>query len=199
MNLTVQTLESLTILNNMGWPRENSYGFYSHWTDRNANILGEFSTIDTAILALGAQFAKNFFSKYYAYDNRIGALADRLLTTVNWKKAIQGLPDKGMYMISNGDGTMSAVTAPYNEYYLLAYIAQKYEIEFAAKNNTKCQEYFDKAFGYFDEPEGISGSPVHTNFKGYEMLSDTPNYKRFYAQNIVKKLLIMNTIPKLTL
>ena len=50
-------------LNNLltKWPRETFSGFLVHFTNRNLDILSEFSTIDTSECVLGALFAGNYF------------------------------------------------------------------------------------------------------------------------------------------
>merc|ERR1719397_2275065 len=52
-----QTLETVMAT----WPRETTHGFLQHFTTRQMDVISEFSTIDSAILTLGALFAGNYF------------------------------------------------------------------------------------------------------------------------------------------
>ena len=53
----VQTLNNLLTK----WPRETFSGFMVHFSNRNLDVLSEFSTIDSTIAVLGALFAGNYF------------------------------------------------------------------------------------------------------------------------------------------
>ena len=53
----VQTLDNLLTK----WPRETFSGFMVHFSNRNLDVLSEFSTIDSTIAVLGALFAGNYF------------------------------------------------------------------------------------------------------------------------------------------
>ena len=52
----VQTLNNLLTK----WPRETFSGFMVHFSNRNLDVLSEFSTIDSTIAVLGALFAGNY-------------------------------------------------------------------------------------------------------------------------------------------
>ena len=57
------TINVVQTLNNFltKWPRETFSGFMVHFSNRNHDALGEFSTIDSTEAVLGALFAGNYF------------------------------------------------------------------------------------------------------------------------------------------
>ena len=73
--------ETITTFIN-SWPKEETFGYYQHFTDDEFRILAEYSTIDTAIAVCGAAFAGNYFG------GNVKNLADQLLDQVDWSAAI---------------------------------------------------------------------------------------------------------------
>ena len=100
------------------WPRDVHTGFMVHFTNRNFDPLSEYSTIDTAELVLGALFAGNYFG------GETLDLAQQLLQNVQWSDAIKA-PDKPRIfpIVNPNTGEFSGSIYPYNEYYLVAYLA----------------------------------------------------------------------------
>ena len=108
------TLE--TLINQ--WPMDSHSGFMVHFTNRNWDTLSEFSTIDTTELVLGALFAGNYFG------NDISVMATILLESVKWSDAIKAADNPRIFPIVNANtGEFSGNIRPYNEYYLVAYLA----------------------------------------------------------------------------
>lgn len=89
-----QTLESLVTL----WPREKFSGFFVHFCDRASptfRATSEFSTVDTAEMAMGALFAGNYFG------GATNVLARKIATEVNWSVAIQSETSPTIYPTVN--------------------------------------------------------------------------------------------------
>ena len=101
----------------MLWPTEPFSGFYVHWTcgyaaegplgDTHAtdqHVLspfklkpcGEFSTIDTAEMTMGALFAGNYFG------GELHSLALDIARSVDWNKAIKSANDPTIFPVVNG-------------------------------------------------------------------------------------------------
>ena len=111
-------------LNNLvtKWPRETFSGFMVHFTNRNMEALSEFSTIDTSILVLGALQAANYFG------GEAAALAAQLRAAVRWSDAIYAADNAGLAAtVDPGSGAHGGWVAPFNEYYLVAYLANMTE------------------------------------------------------------------------
>ena len=66
----------------------------AHWTERSFKNVGEYSTIDSAIMIAGAYFAGNYFG------GEIKDLADSIGNTPQWETIFPGATKPGMYMIS---------------------------------------------------------------------------------------------------
>ena len=111
VKLTLQTLISV-------WPRDTHSGFMVHFTNRNWDALSEFSTIDTTELVLGALFAGNYFG------GEVLEMSQQLLESVEWDDAIKAADKPTIFPIVNPNtGEFSGNIRPYNEYYLVAYLA----------------------------------------------------------------------------
>ena len=111
VRLTLETLLSV-------WPRDSHSGFMVHFTNRNWDALSEFSTIDTTELVLGALFAGNYFG------GEIFDMSQQLLQTVKWSDAIKAADNPRIFPKVNPEtGEFKGTIYPYNEYYLVAYLA----------------------------------------------------------------------------
>jgi hypothetical protein len=111
VKLTLETLMSV-------WPRDTHSGFMVHFTNNNWDALSEFSTIDTTELVLGALFAGNYFG------GEIFEMSQQLLQSVKWDDAIKGADKPPIFPKVNPEtGEFSGKILPYNEYYLVAYLA----------------------------------------------------------------------------
>ena len=59
-----------------------------------------------------------------------GAAAQALAKNISWSAAIKAADDPTIFPLVNGsDGTLSGSIRPFNEYYLVAYLAQLLEPE----------------------------------------------------------------------
>ena len=111
VKMTFETLQTV-------WPTDTHSGFMVHFTNRNWDALSEFSTIDTTELMLGALFAGNYFG------GEIFEIAQQMLHKVKWSDAIKAADSPRIYPVVNPNtGEYSGNIAPYNEYYLVAYLA----------------------------------------------------------------------------
>ena len=111
VKLTLETMMSV-------WPRDTHSGFMVHFTNRNWDALSEFPTIDTTELVLGALFAGNYFG------GEIFEMSQQLLESVEWDDAIKAADKPPIFPIVNPEtGEFSGGIRPYNEYYLVAYLA----------------------------------------------------------------------------
>ena len=157
----VQTLLTFTT----DWPREPTHGFLVHFSNRNFDALSEFSTIDTAELVLGAMFAGNYLG------GEALELATELMSSVSWSDAIKSADSPTIYPVADEvTGEMSGNIRPYNEYYLVAYLAK-----INSDPGSKAEQYFETYFGSAGSPPGDGTYPVHKNYWGYDLLTDNPN------------------------
>lgn len=158
-----QTIDSLR----EKWPKERFSGFYVHWTSHRFDLEGEFSTVDTAELAMGMLFAGN----YHGGGVLSSALA--LARNVSWSKAIESATTPGIFPVVDGDtGVMSGSIRPFNEYYIVAYLAMLLQPN---EHNAKAKKYFETYFSSSGAPTGRGGYPYHLTFNGHEVLSDNPS------------------------
>ncbi len=77
-------------------PTERFFGAYPHWIDGNTGVVREFSPTDngadmveTAIIAEGLIFAREYFDEDNAREQNIRATADKLWKAIEWDKFIQ--------------------------------------------------------------------------------------------------------------
>jgi len=58
-------------------------------------------------------------------------------------------------------------TRPFNEYYLVAYLANM-----TSAVGSKANQYFETYYGTLGQPAGDGFHPVHKTYKGYDLLTD---------------------------
>ena len=109
-------------------PDRNATGYFRHWIDMDTGAQAwnsEYSTIDSGILTSGALFCK----KYFCTNDSIQFYADQLWNSIDWSKAIQNPQAGGIYleMQANGEGVPNAITLPFNEYMIVAWLAVNQE------------------------------------------------------------------------
>jgi len=147
------------------WPRENFSGFLVHFTNRNFEALSEFSTIDTTLLVLGALFAGNYLG------GEVESLARQVRDATKWSKAIVSETHPGVMAVVNKDtGDFAGDVRPFNEYYLVAYLAN-----LTSKAGSKANKYFETFMSTTGEPVGDGAYPVHKSYGGYDLLTDQPH------------------------
>ena len=143
------------------WPREYHSGFLIHFTNRNLGILSEYSTIDTAELVLGALFAGNYFR------GEVLKLATQLRDSVQWSNAIKAANNPTIYSkVDPNTGQFSGDIRPYNEYYLVAYLAMKTSTDTESKVHKTTATWLDsRQWGCFGT-ELICPFPIHERNRG---------------------------------
>ena len=109
-------------------PDRNISGFYRHWIEMETGAQAwnsAYSTIDSGILTCGALFCK----KYFCTNESIARCVDELWRSIDWSKAIQNPETGGIYltMEPDGEGTPGAITLPFNEYMIVAWLAYHQE------------------------------------------------------------------------
>ena len=123
---TIRTMTGLT----PGFHAERTAnGYFRHFInleDGHREWNSEFSTIDTAIFVTGALFAANYFD-----DPELNTMVAKLYHSIDFGAAIADPETGGIYMIMNADGTgdSKAVTYPYNEYIIVAWLAYNQNID----------------------------------------------------------------------
>jgi len=143
------------------WPREYHSGFLVHFTNRTLGILSEYSTIDTAELVLGALFAGNYFGP------EVLKLATQLRGRAQWSNAIKAADNPTIYSkVDPNTGQFSGDILPYNEYYLVAYLAMKTSTDTESKvHKTTATWLNSKQWSCFGT-ELIFRFPVHERNRG---------------------------------
>ncbi|MEP6355736.1 MAG: hypothetical protein ABJ081_03555 [Hyphomicrobiales bacterium] len=119
-------------------PRSKS-GWYKHFINahtgeaRNASK-DVFSTIDTAILGVGASMVARYFDTKVLNDPmaaRAVALANELVESINWAQSIRFTPRAGMHQVFRGPDEMIENrfwSLPFDEYVVLPCIGRAVEV-----------------------------------------------------------------------
>jgi hypothetical protein len=97
-----RAMETITTIGT-SWPRESGKGFFQHFTNRNWEAKAEYSTIDTAIGALGALFAGNYFG------GQVKEKAEELARMTKWTAGIKGTEPP----TATAQGTVPSSCAPH--------------------------------------------------------------------------------------
>lgn len=124
--LALATLKTATG-NTTGFvPDRTSNGYYRHFIDISTGAQAwdsEYSTIDTDILVAGALFSMKYFN-----NDSITRYATELWKSIDFDAAIANPTSGQIYLSMNADGSgdSNAVTIPYNEYMLVAWLAKNY-------------------------------------------------------------------------
>ena len=163
-SLVLQTLEIMS--GKYAWfkPAKNpNNGFFRHWINLNTGARewdSEYSSIDTGILIAGALFCKNYFKN----NEQLGIIADSLYWSVDWNSSI-GNPDSGeIFMTFDEDGNGLAITKPFNEYMIVAWLAKN-----DSRNNMLATKLWDK---FYSDPDSLLKSAYHD----YELLTDSADH-----------------------
>jgi len=154
-------------------PDRNSKGFYRHFlnieTGENA-WNSEYSTIDTALLATGALFAKKYFN-----DPEISAYADEIFLSVDWKAAIRNASTGAIWRELDGNGNGQGGSAlPFNEYMIVAYLAKEAEDNSGGVGTT--------AWNVWTQLDNFANA----NYWGYPLLADYDNISAFQSDFTVQ-------------
>lgn len=105
-------------------PTRNVRGHWWHWMDVNTGAPAAgwgdaYTTIGSAILVAGAQFARNHFIE----NTEIGALAEELRLTTDFDAMIHPSLDGRVYLATDANGNELGSLRPWNEYMLIVSIA----------------------------------------------------------------------------
>lgn len=105
-------------------PTRNSKGHYYHWMDITngspaAGWSTEYTTIGSALLAQGAQFAKNHFIN----DPNIAAWADEIFNTTDFNSMIRSTLTGDVAVASDINGNSTGWLHPFNEYQVIVTLA----------------------------------------------------------------------------
>lgn len=125
----LKALETLRTLNGRrdGFkpPREKA-GYFRHFFSTNdGSGHSEYSTIDTAIMVVGALFCRNYFD-----SSEIRKEADQLWNSIDWQAALADPDGKRLYMMfEDGTSVENSKTQMFNEYYLLAWLIEQHQIQ----------------------------------------------------------------------
>lgn len=121
--LTLRTLNGKT----EGFrPSRGKAGFFRHFFSAETGASQtELSTIDTAIMVVGALFCRNTFD-----DPEIKKEADLLWTSIDWELALARPDGSRLHMvIEDGKPKPRTVTQMFNEYYLLAWLIREAQVQ----------------------------------------------------------------------
>lgn len=160
-NQALNSLKSITGHHSVFNPDRNANGYFRHFLDINTGQQAwnsEYSTIDTDIMVSGALFCMNYFQ-----DDSINKYALELWNSVDFGAAISDAQTGEIYLSMNTDGTgvSNAITLPYNEYMIVAWLAFN---------------SFDSVSGvlwnnYYSSPQNLPS--IH--YSGIGVLTDNPN------------------------
>mmetsp|Transcript_12012 Transcript_12012/g.18967 ORF Transcript_12012/g.18967 Transcript_12012/m.18967 type:complete len:504 (+) Transcript_12012:122-1633(+) len=156
----LQTINSFI----QSWPRENFSGFFVHFTSRSFEAETEFSTVDTAEMAMGALFAGNYLGGV------VQVAATKLASMTSWEDAIKSATEPTIWPVVNSTtGEFSGLIKPFNEYFIVAYIGKLYD-------SRKASSYFENYFATASDlpPKGYGGYPVQRSYKHYDLETDQP-------------------------
>lgn len=141
----------------------NGSGFYYHFVDiETGDRAGEseYSSIDTAILMAGALFAASCLG-----DAGLDSLVERLWDSIDWSRAVADPATGGIYleMLEDGAGKPGAVTLPFNEYMLVAWLA-------TLDDPTGAGPATDLWESFYADPDSLPTA----GFAGHALLTDRP-------------------------
>lgn len=149
VNMTVDALDSLLGARKAeGFdPERSANGFFAHFLDAETGkaIKGsEISTIDTALMAAGVLFARNYLN-----DPTVEEKANALVRGIAWGDAIVDPRGNKIYMVMERNGTGDpdprTWTSPFNEYFLVARVG--YVVEQEMKRPGNASQYFTNIYG----------------------------------------------------
>eukprot|EP01048_Picozoa_sp_COSAG05_P004644 COSAG05_NODE_258_length_12741_cov_168.778279_8_plen_423_part_00 len=187
----LQTLSSLATK----WPKESFSGFFNHFTNApDFEPTAEYSTVDTAEMAMGALFAGNYFG------GSVQSAAAALVHGVKWTVAIEADGGPTTFPIINGTtGVPIGNIRPYNEYFILAYLAKIMEDQQGGGGGGgggRANKYWNTYFASTGEggtgaPAGRAGYPAHASYEGHALLTDNPN--RHFMSSFIPQFCFFQT------
>ena len=177
VRMTLETLESLLGERTGFTPkRSNRTRFFAHFLDpvtgNAASKSTEISTVDTALMAAGAMFARNYFK-----DPTVTQKTNSLVQSIDWGAVVGEDPYLCMVMDADtGNPDWTKRTRPFNEYYVLACVGKAVEEEMnKSGKDAPCTTYFNKYYG--NPPQSLKDAGAsYKSFSGYNVWSDNPGY-----------------------
>ena len=175
IKLTLETLETL-LGERKGFnpKRSNRTNFFAHFLDPvtgdAASSTTEISTIDTALMAAGAMFARN-----YLKDTTVAQKTNSLVQSIDWGAAVG--EDEYLCMVMdpvtcNPDWTKK--TKPFNEYYILACVGKAVESEMSIPSGS-ATAYFNKYYG--NPPQSLkTAGAAYKSYWGCNVWSDNESH-----------------------
>lgn len=163
--LALETLASMNGFRPGFAPERNICGWFRHFIDQVTGKRAwssEFSSIDSGILAAGAQFCKNYFSD----NDSIAQLADCLYLSIDWESMIADPVTGSIYLTADSLCQGGFVTLPFNEYILVAWLA-KNDYRQTGKANQLWEQHFA-------DPAGLPTA----SYQGIDVLTDSPGQFR---------------------
>ena len=112
-------------------PDREKAGYYRHFfSSRTGEGRSEYSTIDTAIMVVGALFCRNTFE-----DEKIKREADLLWNSINWELALARPDGSRLHMVmEDGRPKARTVTQMFNEYFVLAWLVRESQMQKEGKS-----------------------------------------------------------------
>lgn len=193
-----KALQSLNFILGYGEIRGKRYesirsgtGWFRHWFDartgaNNGGSRGDgFSTVDTAILAAGAQIAANYFAATgQDADGQIRRLADQILLSVQWETAVADLNKGRLYLNYELEtGKALNTTAVFNEYLIVACMGK-----FADEKRGIPGAMTEMWNRHYGQPQNIlrkdyRGLPLMTDHPGHYLSSFTVQFVHYLCGN----------------
>lgn len=174
IRLTLESLESLLGERQGFTPkRSNHTNFFAHFLDAEtgdaASKTTEISTVDTALMAAGAMFARNYLN-----DPTVTQKTNSLVQNINWGAVVGEDPFLCMVMDADtGDPDWSKKTRPFNEYYILVCVGKVVEGEM--NKSGPATAYFDKYYG--NPPQSLKDAgAAYKSYWGYNVWSDSESH-----------------------
>ena len=122
----LQTLHAINRkITGFGIAREKA-GYLQHFfSSQDGSGKSSHSTVDTAILVVGALFCRNTFT-----NQQIRAEADQLWNSIEWSVALAKPNGEQLYMVvEDGKPREASKTFLFNEYYVLAWLIKESQLE----------------------------------------------------------------------
>ena len=150
--------------NQLQYSIRNAKGYYKHFfnIDTGAPMWNdEYSSIDTGILVCGAIFCQNYFDTNQA----ISQLVEELKNSMDWSASIANADRGEIYLTfdESGKGIENAITKPYNEYMIVAWLA-------LAQENRMGGPATDLWNKFYSDPSALPTS----SYNGIKVLTDVP-------------------------
>lgn len=141
-------------------------GFYRHFVNMETGKQewnSEYSTIDTAIFVTGALFAEKYFN-----DPTLSEAVAELYYSIDFEAALADIDTGGIYLTMNEDGSggANAITLPYNEYIIVAWLAYNQNI-----NNPE-----SKAVKLWNKHYATSKNLLKKDFQDISLLTDNAEH-----------------------